>query len=176
MSIVERRYLANIKMNEKFINVSTSSGYRSSIRDILGKDIYLSTDADQSDLGHAILSALGVSRFVLPERRTDGVTHPDLEYDMSLYDYKKSDERYKKWVAEAMEKFGYKTKKAMFKNMKSCEVEKDERSIIIIPWKHEKLEAWSLDGLSEGDNVVIPADSSAEEIGLAARLALSRCI
>ncbi|NDL44379.1 contact-dependent growth inhibition system immunity protein, partial [Photorhabdus laumondii] len=43
------------------------------------------------------------------------------------------------------------------------------------PSSHEKLEGWSGDGISVADYVVIPADSSPEEVGAALRLAFSRC-
>ncbi|GBR18834.1 hypothetical protein AA105894_2160 [Asaia spathodeae NBRC 105894] len=176
MSIVERRYWANIKMNEKFINLKTHSGYRIFQYDYSGENIYLSPEVNNIDFGLEILSALGASRFVLPAPRNDVVVHPDVEYDAPLHNYILTEERYRKWVTETMEKFGYKTKRAMFKNMKNCDVVKSSENMKIKPWFHNKLEAWSLDGISEEDNVVIPADSSAEEIGVAARLALSRCI
>jgi hypothetical protein len=59
--------------------------------------------------------------------------------------------------------------------MKSCSVESKLGLLTIKPSYHEKLEAWSGDGIAKSDYVVLPADSPPEEIGVAIRLALSRC-
>jgi hypothetical protein len=74
-----------------------------------------------------------------------------------------------------MQRYGYKTKRALFKNMKSCSVEVDDGMMTIQPWHHEKLEGWSGNGISKEDYVVIPANSTPGEIGEALRLAFSRC-
>ncbi len=59
--------------------------------------------------------------------------------------------------------------------MKNCDIECGDGFITIGPTHHEKLEAWSGDGISEADYVVIPADSPLSKIGAALRLAFSRC-
>ena len=70
-----------------------------------------------------------------------------------------------------MEKYGYKTKRSMFKNMKSVSIQRKENQIIFGPSHHEKLEVW---GRTKGD-IIIPANSSPAEVGAALRLAFSRC-
>lgn len=74
-----------------------------------------------------------------------------------------------------MEKYGYKTKRALFKDMKNCSIHCINDLIIISPTHHEKLESWSGKGINESDNVVISVNESPAEIGAALRLALSRC-
>jgi len=74
-----------------------------------------------------------------------------------------------------MDRYGYRTKRALFKNMKSCGILAEGDVIIISPSRHEKLEAW---GREKGDgieDVVIEANRSPSEIGAALRLAFSRC-
>ncbi|EES3901627.1 CdiI family contact-dependent growth inhibition immunity protein, partial [Escherichia coli] len=79
------------------------------------------------------------------------------------------------WIATLMEKYGYRTKRALFKNMKKVGIHLVNDVITIRPSFHEKLEAWSGNRINESDYVVLPADSSPTEIGSGLRLALSRC-
>jgi len=117
-----------------------------------------------------VLDALMHSRWVLAAPR-EGSTYPEgVEFDMSLYDYKAN---YPLWVNALMERYGYKNKRALFKNMKNVSIESKNGILTLIPTHHAKLEAW--EGVVEEARVVIPATSSPEEIGAALRLALSRC-
>lgn len=84
-------------------------------------------------------------------------------------------QRYDSWVANLMEQYGYKTKRALFKNMMRCSLEISDGFLTISPSYHEKLEAWSGTGIDENDDVILSVNSSAEEIGAALRLAFSRC-
>lgn len=167
--------MAGAKNNGDFICIETWSGYRSSNLDPKGKQHLLSPDVSDEALGVAVLDALAFSRFVLPAPRTDVWQHPDAEFDKELYDYKLGIERHAKWIADLMSHFGYKTKRALFKNMHSCDIERKEGSITIGPTHHEKLEAWSREKDNGIEDVVIPADSTPSEIGAALRLAFSRC-
>lgn len=160
--------------NGDFICVETYSGYRSSRSDPKGTQHLLIPDVSCEVLGVALLDALAHSRFVLPEPRSDVWVHPEAEFDSDLYDYKRGIERYAEWTKALMKRYGYKTKRALFKNMKSCNIESQNGTITIRPSYHEKLEMWSGDGISKDDYVVIPASSPAE-IGAALRLAFSRC-
>jgi hypothetical protein len=121
------------------------------------------------------MDSLAHSRFVLPVRRTEVWQHPDVEYDLDLYDYKKVGERYAAWVKALMERYGYKTKRAMFKNMEHCGVTLSEGVIRIVPMRHVKPEAWEGLGKDDAGRVELPAASSPAEIGAALRLAFSRC-
>lgn len=74
-----------------------------------------------------------------------------------------------------MEQFFYKTKRALFKNMRHCLVEELGGIITIKPSHHVKLEAWNEYRITEQDYVLISLESSPVETGVALRLALSRC-
>lgn len=159
--VVERCWCTSAYNSGDFIFIETDSGYRSSRGDPKGSQHFLRPDATDQEQGEAVLDALSKSRFVLPEE------------DMELYDYKLGQARYQAWIADLMTRYGYKTKRALFKEMKHCLIESCNGVLTIQPMHHEKLEAWS--GLDKGESVSLPADSPSPEVGAALRLAFSRC-
>ena len=74
-----------------------------------------------------------------------------------------------------MERYGYKTTRAMFKDMLYCSIQSNGSLITIKPSHHRKLDQWGWDRDFPIENVVVPADSSPGEIGAALRLGFSRC-
>ncbi|APW04087.1 CdiI family contact-dependent growth inhibition immunity protein [Salmonella enterica] len=174
-SIVKTAW-ASVKANADFICVETYSGYRSNQLDPLGVQHLSSLNVSDLELGGMVKDALAHSRFVLPEPRTDVWIHPEATFDMELYDYQRTAERYSDWIKRLMELYGYKTKKALFKGMKSCDISCANGVITISPSRHEKLEAWGGTGRGGSDKVVLSVNSSPAEIGAGLRLALSRCI
>ncbi|MFC5694170.1 contact-dependent growth inhibition system immunity protein [Pseudomonas sp. GCM10022186] len=175
MNDVIPRAWANAKLNKEFICIETYSGYRMSQADHKGVTHLLAPDASDQAVGEALLDALSKSRFVLPEPRKDVWIHPEATFDSELYDFDASEQRYKDWISQLMEKYDYKTKRALFKDMKNCSIELKEGSMTIRPSRHEKLEGWGGTGLGGSDYVIIPATSTPEEVGVALRLAFSRC-
>jgi hypothetical protein len=93
-----------------------------------------------------------------------------VEFDMSVCDYKTN---YPVWVNALMERYGYKTKRALFKNMKNVGIANKNGVLTFTPRHHYRLEGW--EGVRGDAKVVIPATSTPEEIGAALRLALSYC-
>ena len=175
MSDVVRVRWGGAKTNGDFICIETWSGYRSASRDPHGVQYLFDMDVSDEALGAAVRDVLIHSRFVLPAPRKDVRIHPEATFDADFYDYKKGIERYAKWTKDLMGKYGYKTKRALFMDMKSCDIEEREGVITIGPNHHEKLEAW---GREKGDgieDVVIEASRGPSEIGAALRLAFSRC-
>ena len=147
--------------NGDFIGIESYSGYALMAADPEAPEHLLNVDTPDEVVGAAIVEALENSRALsLEEAR-----------NIKL----KLQENYKAWIQRIMEKYGYKTKRALFKNMKSCGILRREDLIIIKPSNHEKLEGWSGDGISTEDYVRIPADSSLSEIGAALRLGFERC-
>lgn len=166
---------ADAKFNADFICIETYSGYRSSQADPQGVQHLVCPDVSDQELGAAVLDALAHSRFVLPEPRKDVWIHPEATFDMSLYDFDLNNQRYSEWVCKLIELYSYKSRRALFKGMKSCGVESKNDEITIRPSHHEKLEAWSGKGISESDYVIVSANSTPSDIGAALRLAFSRC-
>lgn len=155
---------AGIYANDEFICFETCSGLRSYASDPSGKLLFATPQDDPSVLGAALVEALSVSRFLKPE-----------ELD-SFFDRSALERRYEGWVAELLQRFGYASRKNLFKRMKHCMVDQSGGFITLRPTNHEKLEAWSGDGIDKGQYVQIPEQSSPQEIGQAILLALSRCI
>jgi CDI immunity protein len=149
--------------NHDFIFIETQSGYTSSAYDPAGYEIYLKRDATALEIGETILKALSKSRVVDPS-----------EFG-TFFDYKRIEQVYKDWILKTQSMYGYKTKKAMFRYMDCCTIRLYDDKMRIYPSHHEKMEAWGSPKNGRDDDVIIPYPSSAEEIGNAFLLALSRC-
>lgn len=164
------RAWADVKVNKDFIFIQTHSGWwTGGLPDPLGKQFYLEHTVSDEELGQALADALAASRMIDPAAaRAAG--------DNFYHGRERVEPDGHKWIAQTMEKYAYKTKRAMFKDMKSCYVRLNNDMISLQPSHHVKLEAWDGAGLTAEDNVVIPETSSPVEIGAALRLALSRCL
>lgn len=154
---------SSIKANDFIIAINTLSGKRSFILDNKGKEYLLNGNTENIQIGQALLNCLDVSRRVIPSD------------DIDLFDYKKGIERYKDWVSRLQEFSGVKSKAKLFRPMFSLTVIEQNGTIFIQPTRQEKSEAWDGDGIKESDHIQISRDSSAEKIGEAVRLALSKC-
>ena len=175
MNQLSKASWAQVHFNADFVCIETASGYRSDRIDPKGARHLLSPEVSDEDFGVALLDAMARSRFVLGEPREGIWIHPDTEFDMDFYDPKKTEARYEDWQRSLMNRYGYKSKKALFKGMKNCLVERRDALIKLTPMHHESLEGW---GRTKGDgieNVEIAADSTPAEVGAALRLALGRC-
>lgn len=176
MEKVVKAAWAGIKTSERFICVQTYSGYRGSQMDPSGVTHYLEVSAGDQELGAALMDALSKSRFVVPAMRRDIWIHPDAEVDAVLYDFDPMARRYDAWIAECMELYDYRTRKARFKNMKSCTAKCHSGTLNIQPMKKEKGDGWSVPEDQPHVSVAVDTDRSSEEIGAALRLALAGCI
>ncbi|MFK8258177.1 contact-dependent growth inhibition system immunity protein [Erwinia sp. AnSW2-5] len=154
MHDVIKRQWSVAKTNKDFICIDTWSGYRSSRRDPKGAQHLALHNVSDSELGAILLDALAHSRFVLPPRSGRDVwVHPEVTYDAELYDFDLSLKNYNQWVSDLMLSQGYKTKRTLFKGMKSCSIECCEGVITIRPSFHEKAEAWSGRAIEKSDYV-----------------------
>jgi hypothetical protein len=171
-----KSFCANAYSTNEFLCIETMSGYRGGTHsDPKGAQHCFDSKVNDSDLGNAVSDAMTRSRFVLSSPRDGSTYPPDVQFDSELYDPEKIAARYEAWKISLMERFNYKTIRALFNGMKHCTVERRDGLIKLTPMHHESLESW---GRTKGDgieDVVIPADSSAAEIGAALRLAFSRC-
>jgi hypothetical protein len=164
MKYLEPRAYACARQNQDFIWVNTDSGRGLVVYDPQGKDVILGIDADDNALGVALREALAASRF------------------LSVYEFRKfyhsqrTGNEYGERVKSLMEMHGYKNKSAMFKNMKSCGITLSKGKIEIRPSVHQGLDAWGRTKSDGIEDVLIPGNSPAHEIGAALRLAFSRCL
>jgi len=162
-ALVKRKW-ASIYANENFICFQTCSGLRRSAIDSAGKTLLARPSDGAALLGAHLMDALGSSRFL--EAAELG----------SFFDVASVEVRYKEWVATLMSKYEYQSRKDLFRGMKHCPVDQSGGFITLRPTNHEKLEAWSGDGVDSSQYVQVPEQSSEQEIGQAVLLALSRCI
>ena len=153
MTAVPRLSWAEAKRNGDFIQVETYSGYGITTSDPLGKQHLLAAGASDDDIGTAVLDCLEHSRFIPPDESPDE--------DLALFDPEAIQARYSKWVASLMSAFGYKSRTMLFKGMSSCCIECCDGVITIAPTHHEKLEAWSGDGIDVSDSVLVAASGGA---------------
>lgn len=160
---MQKKSWVSAKQNQDFILIETCSGYNRFAKDPKGASHHLSCNTDNESLGRAVIDALSHSRFL---------TLKEVE---EFFDYERIQKNYENWRQNLMTRYGYKTKKALFKNMMSVSIEVYEGQMTLMPWSQEKLEAWGPTPNGDADNVIIPADSSSEDIGAALRLAFSRC-
>jgi len=154
--------LADIYRNEKILAVVTCSGLNMAIIDTDAETFFFELSPEPLKLGQAVRSALQASRMFTHEEARIRF-HPEAR-----------DREYENWVAALMRRFGYKKRQAVFRRMNNCFVSKQQDIIEIIPSRHRRSDGW--DWLDKKDYVYIPETASDEEIGVAALLALSRCI
>jgi hypothetical protein len=147
--------------NGDFIGILTYSGRGLLGRDPKGSQHLLPSDASNDALGTAIRDALQRSRFLSP-----------LEYE-SFFDPQKGKEKHDQWVKMLMTRYAYKTKKALFKHMKSCEIISRDQSIVFRPTHHDKLEGWA--DIGDESAIAVSAVTSDEALGQALREAFARC-
>lgn len=177
----EKKQWTAILDNQDFIWIETYSGYTLTASDPLGKQYLLELTVENIDLGAALFDALAHSRFIIPEifvkqnptawRNPEAIIVPE-----NIFEREYLTQRYNEWISQISKQFGYKSKRAMFKNMRSVDATKFDGNITLSPSNHERLEGWGGDGISEKDNVVLPENSSPDKVGEGIRLALSRCI
>lgn len=172
---VIRAAWAGVTANARFICIETYSGYRSSRFDPKGATHYLDANVSELELGRAFLDALGRSRFVLPAVSGRVWTHPDAGVDADLYDYDSMLRRYEDWVETTMGLYGYTSRRALFKSLKSCSATCQDGIINIQPMKKDKGEGWFVHPSQQDLSVSVAFGSSSEDVGAAVRLALSRC-
>lgn len=160
----DQDYWASCYCNNEFLLIETQSGLGMVAADPLFPSYLLQPDASEQEIGDTVLQALSDSR-----------TLNNLEERIAFFELEKGKKQYAAWIAMLMENYGYKTKRALFKDMKNCSIHCVNGVITISPTRHEKLEGW---GRTKGDgieDVILTVDNSPAEIGAGLRLALSRC-
>jgi hypothetical protein len=153
---------AAIATTDRFISAKPLSGYRRHLPEDDVLAAYLEPDATEEVLGQATLEALDKSRFIHP--------HDDRDF----FDFKRILAADKRWHAEFMKRYRYKTKRDAYANMLYCLVERREGWIIIEPHKRDEKPGLWWD-LPEDKTILIPATDDPGIVGAAVKLALSRC-
>jgi hypothetical protein len=153
---------ADIYVTDKLISVEPMSGYRHVLPEDEGDVTYLPIDATDEMLGRVLLSALDKSRFIWP------FDEPE------FFKWQRYMQCFKDRENDFMRQHGYKTKRALYKNMKWCRAKKAEAKISIQPHqRREKPGEWKW--LPPQQNIIIPETHDAAAVGSALRLAFDRC-
>ncbi len=156
-----REKQAMATFNSKFISVWTYSAYRMGQPDPLYEPVDLSVSCFDDELGYTIVSALNRTRF-FSLKQAEEIREA-------------SSSHYNKCIEQQVKKHGYRSRRALFKDMKSCSLSETDGVITISPSHYEGLEEYSNRGIAEDQHVKVPASSTHAEIGAALRLAFSRC-
>ena len=160
----EQYYSTFVTFNETAIIIQTQSGNGLLAIDYMYQPHVLPLDIDDNMLGETLLKSLSSSRTLVL----------DSEEIIDFFDLTKGKERYENWVDYLHQSLDYKSKKALFKNMMSCSISLFNGMIEIAPSRHVKLHAW--DGLDDDKTIILPSDSTPDEIGKGLRLAMSYCL
>ncbi len=163
MSDVEHWPTAVAYSNRGFTLIETCSGYRSYSLDVEAQKYFLGEDASEGEIGNAVLAALSRSRRIA------------INEIANFFNLEQATKNYAGWVASLMARYGYKTKRSLFKGMKNCGIRRMGDIIRFEPMKQVKQEIWEGTASDGADDVIVPATSTPAEIGAAFRLALSRC-
>jgi hypothetical protein len=156
-----QNYWVEALFNNEFILIETMSGFGRCGKDYNVLDQILLPNVDNKTLGENILLALSKSRTITKE-----------EY-AAFFNLETNKKRHEEWEKNLMKKFGYKTKRALYRKMNRCGIYLKNGVIEISPSNHEKLKAWG--GIRNAD-VFLSLNNSPEEIGAGLRLAFSKCI
>lgn len=163
MDTERKRACAHALFNGDFFCIETFSGFGTMRRDPAGKQHLLPRDASDDALGVALLDALNHSRTVNP------ANFPD------FFNFERTKEQYSKWVEALIKHYGYKSRHALFKHMKNCNVELQGNNITIKPMRHKKLEGWGREKDDGINDLEISIGISNQEIGKTLKLAFDRC-
>jgi hypothetical protein len=136
------------------------------LADPKGKQHLFSPDTSEGVIGLAVLDALAYSRRITL-----------LELEALMWGRRGTGkERYEKWAADLQQRYGYKTRATLFKNMNSVGIKHQNSAITFTPMMHIKLQAWQ-SGRNEGiEDIVISFESLSQQIGAALKLAFNRCV
>ena len=98
-----------------------------------------------------------------------------LSYEEANTLARQTDQFYVDWIQKTINRYGYKTRRELFMNMKSCIIEQHETDLIFLPSHYEELEMWVGHTVEHENNIKISVNSPAAKIGATLRLTFSCC-
>jgi hypothetical protein len=153
---------AGIYLNENFYLIQTMSQGMLGYAEPSASPFFLSTEIDDDTLGATLRMALSASKKVsVPEFQ---------EMFKSGVIQKVAKER----EVETMKRYGYKTKRAMYKNMNKCSVDVVDEQIKIQPTHRKSLDSYTATQ-SGPEPLYLSTSSSDQELGAALREGFKRC-
>ena len=154
---------AEAVFNHDFFEITTMSQGMLEYAEPDAPPHYLPPDVDDARLGHTLRLALGASKRASVEE-FQKIFHSGVIQQLG-----------KERTAWAMKQYGYKSKRAMYKNMDCCWISVFEGVIEIKPTHHKSMDSYS--GISnDGPEILhIPETASDAELGAALREGFTRC-
>jgi CDI immunity protein len=153
---------AVVYANEKFFCIATLSGKGLYGIDPAGELSFLERSAESAEIGKAVRSALTASRMLEGDELRSFFNRDSVKL------------RYENWVADLIARFGYKNRRALFRDMKKCNVSCSEEGLKIQPSVHDRLESWTGTGLEGKDEIHLSEGASFEELGQGVLLGMQR--
>ena len=124
---------------------------------------YLLPDAEDQSLGHTLRAVLSKSKRV-------SIDEFQIIFRSGIIE--KTESEREKYV---MERYGYKTKKAMYKNSDTCNIAAYENHIEIQPTHQDSLQTWTVKKDMGLHPLEIPNLATDAELGAALRQAFALC-
>ncbi len=124
---------------------------------------YLAPDVDDTALGNALRNALAASKRVSIEEFQKIFTSGAIQ--------KLGEER----TAYVMKQYGYKARRALYKNMMCCWITQVADEIVITPTHHKTIDTYSGISIDGPEIQRLKLDASDAELGAALREGFSRC-
>jgi hypothetical protein len=163
MNPIERRQGKNVSAfrNAELLYLWPMTGLRLLFIDPRIPARLLSLNDDAETIGATLVQALSESTILTSEEFQRIFRSGEIQ--------KKGDE----WDNLLIEKFSYKSPKALYEGMHKCSIREANGNISISPSLHNELQSWT--GISGVEDVILPAHSSNKEIGLALLEGFNRC-
>lgn len=128
-------------------------------------------DADAQAPDHEL--GLGVNACL---DRSWELTLRDLRAEIRQIDRNERQAQYRHWLSSFARRHGYKSERSLLRNMLHVHLVSRAGIMTLSPSNHDRMDGWSGEGIPPDSDVKLPADSPPEQIGVALRLALSRCL
>jgi hypothetical protein len=154
-------HTAHIVAAPEFIEVTTYSGYRAYRSEPAAFERHFPSSVSDEDLGSAIRSAVAASRLIAQEEIK------------TFFAPRTMAQSYETWLATVLQRYAYRSRRSLFKVMRRCGVERNDAfAFALTPMRRYNAEGW--EPVSSDLIVELPEAATDSELGLAARLALSR--
>jgi len=151
-----------VYFNDQYIEVTSWNHGGALVLNLDFDPLLLPIDIDAQNLGRSIRVALNANKKIPPESLKEFIFSPITNDWM---------ENRKKNI---MKKYGYKTKKILFRNMRNVFVKLMDKEVVVSPTHQDGLD-FSFTGLKKVDDLIIDINCSDEELGRTVKLAYEKC-
>lgn len=153
---------ASVFYNENFFRMAPQVIGMIFVGDPLVEPEYLAPDADDAILGATLRQCLQLSR------------HIEMSEFQKMFKAGVFNQLDEARNQAAMQKYGYKTKRALYKNMRCCWISRFDEKIEVAPSHQKSLDSYTAN--KDGpEPLILDASASDAELGAALREGFNRC-